>query len=82
MEDRMATQCENLRALFTGEINKWIPLPRILSMGIAQYNARIFELRRQGMDIENKTERVNGRRHSFFRYNKPISCTISIFSLK
>jgi len=45
----------------------WVPLPQILALGIAQYNARILELRRLGFLIENKTERVNDARHSWFR---------------
>ena len=45
----------------------WVPLPEILKLGVAQYNARILELRRLGFTIENRTERVNGARHSWFR---------------
>ncbi len=52
----------------------WVPLPQILALGIAQYNARILELRRLGFVIENKTERVNDARHSWFRLvNSPRS---------
>ncbi|MGH9492916.1 MAG: hypothetical protein ACRD2K_05395 [Terriglobales bacterium] len=46
---------------------QWVPLPELLSIGVAQYNARILELRRQGLTIENKTAVVNGQRHSWFR---------------
>jgi hypothetical protein len=42
---------------------QWIPLPDILALGIAQYNARIYELRRIGYGIENKQEGD----HSWFR---------------
>jgi hypothetical protein len=47
----------------------WVPLPEILKLGVAQYGARIFELRRLGFIIENKSERVAGarQRHSWFR---------------
>jgi hypothetical protein len=47
----------------------WVPLPEILKLGVAQYNARILELRRLGFTIENRTERVAGarQRHSWFR---------------
>jgi hypothetical protein len=45
----------------------WVALPDVLALGIAQYNARILELRRLGFVIENKTERVAGARHSWFR---------------
>ena len=33
----------------------------------AQYNARVFELRRLGFNVENRTECVDGVRHSWFR---------------
>lgn len=45
----------------------WVPLPEILALGIAQYNARIWELRKRGLNIENRTEIVDGVRHSWFR---------------
>ena len=44
-----------------------VPLPEILALGIAQYNARILELRHLVFVIENKTERVDGARRSWFR---------------
>src|SRR5438034_3026465 len=44
----------------------WVPLPEIMACA-AQYNARVLELRRLGFHVENKTERVNGARHSWFR---------------
>jgi Helix-turn-helix domain len=45
----------------------WVPLLQILDLGIAQYGARILELRRQGFVIENRCERLDGKRHSWFR---------------
>jgi hypothetical protein len=53
----------------------WVPLPEILALGIAQYNARIFELRGLGFNIENRTETdaETGARHSWFRLlNSPL----------
>src|SRR5260370_5083328 len=44
----------------------WVPLPEIMACA-AQYNARILELRRLGFNIENRTEYVDGVRHSWFR---------------
>src|SRR5438874_2056209 len=32
----------------------WVSLPEILALGIAQYNARVFELRGLGLKIENR----------------------------
>ncbi len=61
------TQSASLLRLLIDAHGSWVPLPQILALGIAQYNARILELRRLGFVIENKTERVNGARHSWFR---------------
>ena len=62
------TQKERLKAVFELNKNKWIPLPEILRLGIAQYNARIHELRRDGMHIANKIESANGQKHTWFMY--------------
>ncbi len=61
------TQSAALLRLLIDAHGSWVALPQILALGIAQYNARILELRRLGFVIENKTERVNGARHSWFR---------------
>ncbi len=49
----------------------WVDLPRILELGIAQYNSRIWELRRElepkGYRIENRLVHGNGRVRSWFR---------------
>jgi hypothetical protein len=47
--------------------SQWVPLPEILALGVAQYNARIFELRRLDFRIENRAERRDGQTHTFFR---------------
>jgi hypothetical protein len=44
----------------------WVSLPEIMDCA-AQYNARIFELRRLGFRIENRTKEIAGARHSWFR---------------
>jgi hypothetical protein len=44
----------------------WVSLPEI-SACAAQYNARIFELRRLGFSIVNRTAERDGVRHSWFR---------------
>jgi hypothetical protein len=51
----------------------WVPSPDIAAIA-QQYNARLFELRRLGFQIENRTEEINGARHSWFRL-VPISST-------
>jgi hypothetical protein len=60
-------QSEKILTLLRCARGAWVPLPAILALGIAQYNARIFELRRRGFNIENRTETIDGIRHSYFR---------------
>ena len=62
------TQRDRIRKLFTDNPYRWIALPEILYMGIAQYNARIHELRHDGMNIKNKWKIVDGVKHSSFMY--------------
>ncbi len=45
----------------------WVDLRSILELRIAQYSARIKELRDAGYRIENRIERRNGRIYSWFR---------------
>ncbi len=49
-------QRDRLFALLKDRANLWVPLKDILALGIAQYNARIFELRCLGHRIESKQE--------------------------
>lgn len=63
------TQRDRLRILFEANLGKPIPLPEILSLSVAQYGARIFELRREGYDIRSKTVYVvNDRKYTTFTY--------------
>jgi Helix-turn-helix domain len=43
------------------DAGKALTLPEILQTGIAQFTARIFELREQGFVIENEMQRAEGR---------------------
>ena len=61
------TQRAEILRLLIDAHGAWVPLPEILALGVAQYNARIFELRRLRFNIENRTEQVDGERHSWFR---------------
>lgn len=60
------TQRDRILRLLIDARGAWVPLPEIIELA-AQYNARILELRRLGFNIENRTERVDGARHSWFR---------------
>ena len=64
---RPSRQSARILEVLRAACGSWVPLPEILALGIAQYSARILELRRLGFNIENKTEWANGARHSWFR---------------
>jgi len=64
-----STQRAKILSLLTAARGGWVPLPEILELKVSQYGTRILELRRSGHKIENKTETVNGKRHSWFRLN-------------
>ena len=52
----------------------WVSLPEILELRISQYSARIHQARHDwGLNIENRVENVNGKKHSWFRLveNRP-----------
>lgn len=68
-----STQRDKIKSLLLSRPNEWVPLVEILHLGVAQYNARILELRREGMRIENKIKEANGVRYSWFRYVPVIS---------
>jgi hypothetical protein len=60
---RNPTQADVLLSLLRkarGE-GKALTLPEILQTGIAQFTARIFELRELGLVIENELQRSDGR---------------------
>lgn len=62
------TQHNRILALLRSYNGDWVPLPKILDLHIAQYGARIKELRNEGYQIENKLlEIVNGEKHTAFR---------------
>lgn len=60
------TQCERILRLLLDAHGSWVALPEIMACA-AQYNARIFSLRRAGHNIENRTQEVNGECHSWYR---------------
>jgi hypothetical protein len=57
------TQKQRMLEKLQANYGQWVPLPEILALGIAQYGARLFELRRAGYEIENRQEGD----HSWFR---------------
>jgi hypothetical protein len=64
------TQCERILRRLLDAHGEWVPLPEIMAHA-AQYNARIFSLRRAGHNIENRTQEVDGQCRSWYRLNSP-----------
>ena len=67
----MKNQKKVLRELFEAHPHQEVSLLQILNTHVAQYNARIHELRRDGMTIDNRTETIDGEKHSFYTYRPP-----------
>jgi hypothetical protein len=74
MKASRATQRGEILELLIAASGDWVPLPKITDCA-AQYNARIFELRRLGFRIANRTRLVSGTKHSWFRLEpQPAPC--------
>jgi hypothetical protein len=68
-----ASQRERILELLLAARGNWVSLPQVQACA-AQYNARVFELRRLGYRITNRIREVQGQRHSWFRLESlPIS---------
>lgn len=61
------SQRKRIKDLFEARPGQWIPLYDIFAIA-KQYNARILELRRQNMNIINKTQEVEGVKQSWYKY--------------
>jgi hypothetical protein len=66
VKESRSTQRGRILELLIATRGDWVPLPTIADCA-AQYNARIHELRRLGFLIENRTKRIDGAKHSWFR---------------
>jgi hypothetical protein len=66
-----STQLARILALLKSHSPEWVPAFEVAALAL-QYNSRIKELREAGHAIENKTERVHGVTHSWFRL-RPVS---------
>jgi hypothetical protein len=62
-----ATQRGKILELLRSRAGEWVSLPEILGLGFAQFGARIFELRRNGHTIRNKTEHRDGKVLSWYK---------------
>jgi hypothetical protein len=67
-----AAQQERILQVLKDAQGEWVPLGKIINPPygqgkIAQYNARIWDLRKQGYTIENKKRHINRITHSWYR---------------
>jgi hypothetical protein len=76
MSSSRSTQRGKILQLLIAARGEWVPLPTIANHA-KQYNARIFELRRLGFRIANRTKLVNGARHSWFRLEPQTPIAVS-----
>jgi Helix-turn-helix domain len=65
------TQRARILHLLIEANGSWVSLTDILDLRIGQYNARLWDLRRSGHTIENRTEKVDGAVHSWYRLVRP-----------
>ena len=65
------TQEQKILSLLKTANWNWVALPKIIKLWIAQYNARIWWLRKKWFLIENKIkvvkEKNENKKHTFFR---------------
>jgi hypothetical protein len=66
LDSARATQRGAILRLLIAAKGDWVSLLEIRERA-PQYNARIFELRRLGLRIENKIRDIGGKRLSWFR---------------
>ena len=71
------SQTELLRDLLLSQPGQWVPMPKIAAtIGAYAVHSRIAELRSDtGMHILNRQCVIDGKRHSFYRYDPPESPT-------
>jgi hypothetical protein len=75
--NRKTQRAEILRLLLDAK-GGWVPLPEIMACA-AQYNARLFEIRRLGFTVENRTERdESGNVLSWYRLVPGVPAEASI----
>lgn len=66
MDSRLTQRARILQVLLEAR-GQEVPLADILDLRIGQYGSRLLELRRLGFKIRNRTQTIDGRRHSWFR---------------
>ena len=71
-EKKHHSQVRAIIALLRSYCGEWVPLPEIMKAGGPQYSARIHFARHSlGFEIQNRSQHINGVRHSWFRIVEP-----------
>jgi biotin operon repressor len=63
----MERETQRDRVLAMLRAGDWVSIPQFLAAGISRFGARIFELRRQGYEIEAQEEHKGHSRHVKYR---------------
>lgn len=68
---KRASQTDKIRQMFIERAGQQIPAFELAAISL-QYNARIWELRREGFEIINSTQkRTDGTIYSWYRHPAP-----------
>ena len=69
------SQCDLILAAFQAAPERWIPMPELARIGAGSDNgfcmvhSRVADLRKRGFSIDQRSERLDGKTHSFYRLN-------------
>jgi hypothetical protein len=62
------SQCAIILTRLLDTPNEWVEMPELCRISDSlNAHSRIADLRKRGHTIENKTETINGKKHSFYR---------------
>jgi hypothetical protein len=69
------SQCDLILAAFQAAPERWIPMPELARVGagsefgFCMVHSRVADLRKRGHSIDQRSERLEGKTHSFYRLN-------------
>lgn len=67
------TQADKVLDCLQANLGEWVAMPRLSDVsGSYVIHSRIADLRERGCNIKNKTETVQGVRHSFYKLEAPL----------
>lgn len=69
------SQCDLIQALLLIHQGDWVPMPDLARVGagcasgFCMVHSRVADLRKRGLSIDQRSERRDGKTHSFYRLN-------------